>query len=226
MTKSIQPVRAPVEIRVPGAPKIMTTIDIQTGKHVIKCDLCCSLITLTIGANPKAFFDHRTGARLVCSQTIKRKGLPIPLPKALPPRIIVSKASCSVAELPCPGLVPIHCQLCPPLAISGERRTIWKYNSIYHLLSEHSPECEEDDTNNNSEKTALPKIPGQMTVDMFISRKEEEFLKIMPELTTQYREKYENIPNSDGVEIIKDELKRERAQTLSVVEPGGKRRRK
>jgi hypothetical protein len=51
-------------------------------------------------------------------------------------------------------------------------------------------------------------------------------LKITPELTTQYREKYKNIPNSDGVEIIKDKLKRERAQTLSVAEPGGKRRRK
>jgi hypothetical protein len=42
---------------------------------VIECDLCCSSITLTIGANPKAFFDHRTGACLVYSQTIKRKGL-------------------------------------------------------------------------------------------------------------------------------------------------------
>lgn len=121
--------------------------------------------------------------------------------------------------------IPIHCQLCPPLAISGEPRTIWKYNSIYHLLSEHSPEYE-DNTDDNSEKTTLPKIPGQMTVDMFISRKEEVFLKITPQVTTQYREKYENIPDSDGVELIKEELKRDRAQTLSVVEPGGKRRRK
>lgn len=104
MTKSIQPVTAPVEIRVPGAPSIMTTIDIQTGKHIIECDLCRSSITLTIGANPKAFFDHRTGARLVCSQTIIRKGLPNPLPKDLPPRIVVSKAPRYVDELPCPGL--------------------------------------------------------------------------------------------------------------------------
>jgi hypothetical protein len=67
MTKPIQPVTSPVEIRVPGAPKIMTTINIQTRKHVIECDLCHSPITLTIGANPKAIFDHRTGACLVCS---------------------------------------------------------------------------------------------------------------------------------------------------------------
>jgi hypothetical protein len=102
---------------------------------------------------------------------------------------------------------------------------IWKYNSIYHLLSEHSPE-NEDNTNNNPEKTALPKVPGQMTVDMFISWKEEVFLKITPQVTTQYREKYKDIPNSNSMEIIKEELKRDRAQTLSIMEPGGKRRRK
>ena len=61
---------------------------------------------------------------------------------------------------------------------------------------------------------------------MFISHKEDVFLKIMPQVTTQYREKYENILDSNSVNMIKEELKRDRAQTLSVVEPGGKRGRK
>ena len=65
-----------------------------------------------------------------------------------------------------------------------------------------------------------------MTVNMFISHKEDIFLKITPQVTTQYREKYENILDSDGVNMIKEELKRDRAQTLSIVEPGGKRGRK
>ena len=51
-------------------------------------------------------------------------------------------------------------------------------------------------------------------------------MKIMPQVTTQYREKYENILDSNSVNMIKEELKRDRAQTLSIVEPGGKWGRK
>ncbi|KAH6910032.1 hypothetical protein BKA70DRAFT_1046415, partial [Coprinopsis sp. MPI-PUGE-AT-0042] len=32
--------------------------------------------------------------------------------------------------------VPIHCPLCPR-AISGHPRTIWKYNAVMHLLTNH-----------------------------------------------------------------------------------------
>jgi hypothetical protein len=54
---------------------------------------------------------------------------------------------------------------------------------------------------------------------------EEEFLKVDAQLTTEDREKH-GIPNSDGIEVIKEELKRERAQTLSVVESSRKRRKR
>jgi hypothetical protein len=55
---------------------------------------------------------------------------------------------------PCTNL-PIHCQLCPPMGISGEPRTIWKYNAIYHLLSEHPPDGIFD-----AGSTCLPKVPA------------------------------------------------------------------
>ncbi|EDR07896.1 uncharacterized protein LACBIDRAFT_294490 [Laccaria bicolor S238N-H82] len=67
----------------------------------------------------------------------------------------------------------------------------------------------------------LPKIPGQMSIDMFLTREEEEFLKVDAQLTTEAREEH-GILNSDGIEIMKEELKRDRAQTLSLVEPSGK----
>lgn len=118
--------------------------------------------------------------------------------------------------------VPIHCQICPPLAISGDLRTIWKYNAIYHILSEHS---EGQYTGSLMENAPLPKIPGQMMVDMFISQCEEVLLKILPDCTKEHRQRY-GIPNSDDLEVIKEDLKRERAQTLSITEPTGKRRRK
>jgi hypothetical protein len=123
---------------------------------------------------------------------------------------------------PCTN-VPIHCRLCPPLTISGELRTIWKYNAIYHLLTDHS----QDASNADSEKTVLPKIPGQMAVDMFISSEEEGFLSIPLVATNQYRaDNLNNLQNSDDIEEIKEEIKRERAPTVSAVEPSGKRRQK
>ena len=100
---------------------------------------------------------------------------------------------------------------------------ISKYNAIFHLLTKHVQDSVGMDANSDRQK--LPKIPGQMIVDMFLSREEEEFLKVDAQLTTKDRENH-GIPNSDGIEVIKNELKRERAQTLSVVEPSGKRRRK
>jgi len=71
----------------------------------------------------------------------------------------------------------------------------------------------------------LPKIPGAMMVNMFISQKEEGFLKIGEAATLNNRQTY-TLPDSDGIEEIKEDMKRERAPTLSVVEPAEKRRRK
>jgi hypothetical protein len=50
-------------------------------------------------------------------------------------------------------------------------------------------------------------------------------MRIPPAATKSHREEY-GLQNSDGIEEIKEELKRERATTLSVVEPTGKRRKK
>ena len=59
-----------------------------------------------------------------------------------------------------------------------------------------------------------------MMVDMFISQKEEGFLKIGEAATLNNRQ------DSDGIEEIKEDMKRERAPTLSIVEPAEKRRQK
>ena len=103
--------------------------------------------------------------------------------------------------------------------ISGEPRTVWKYNAIYHLLGEHPPDGLFDPSS-----TCLPKVPGAMAVDMFISQKEENWLKVAAPATLKNREIY-TLPGSDSIEEIKEDMKRERSMTLSVVEPSGKRRR-
>ncbi|KAJ6591398.1 hypothetical protein B0H10DRAFT_1763016, partial [Mycena sp. CBHHK59/15] len=46
-------------------------------------------------------------------------------------------AATSTAATPCTN-VPIHCVLCDK-STPGPRRTIWKYNAMFHLFSEHSP---------------------------------------------------------------------------------------
>jgi len=90
------------------------------------------------------------------------------------------------------------------MGISGERHTIWKYNVIYHLISEHSLDGLFD-----PESMVLPKIPGAMMVDMFISQKEEGFLKISDAATLNNRQTH-TLPDSDGIEEIKEDMKRER----------------
>jgi hypothetical protein len=64
-----------------------------------------------------------------------------------------------------------------------------------------------------------------MMVDMFISQKEDGFLKIVEAVTLNNRQTY-TLPDSDGIEEIKEDMKRERVPTVSVVEPAEKRRRK
>jgi hypothetical protein len=70
---------------------------------------------------------------------------------------------------PCTN-IPVHCSLCSP-AISGNPQTIWKYNSVYHLISEHS--------NGN----IPPAIPGQLLVQIFISKGAEKALGIQERVT-------------------------------------------
>ena len=104
--------------------------------------------------------------------------------------------------MPC-TYVPIHCPLCPT-SVSGNQQTIWKYNALYHLITEHS---------NNG---ILPEIPGELLVG------------IGEEYTHGWRR--ENlIPDSDRLmAMMEDQQKRERSDTVSTTlsdKPASKRPR-
>jgi hypothetical protein len=54
--------------------------------------------------------------------------------------------------------------------------------------------------------TLLPKIPGMIMVDMFISLKEENLLKIAEAATMENGQAY-TLPGSDEIESLKEDLK-------------------
>ena len=64
-----------------------------------------------------------------------------------------------------------------------------------------------------------------MAVDMLVHSDEEGFFGVSQAIRREYRELH-NLQNSDEIKGIKDELKREQAATVRVVEPKGKRRRR
>ena len=78
-------------------------------------------------------------------------------------------AAVSSNNMPCTN-IPIHCPVCP-LSFSGNPQTIWKYNALYHLISEHSS------------NGIIPEIPGELLVKMFIHKAEEEALGINQKAT-------------------------------------------
>jgi hypothetical protein len=82
--------------------------------------------------------------------------------------------------------VPVYFPLCPT-SVSGKSQTIWKYNAMYHLIHEHSI----GDTS--------PPIPGQLLVQIFITKEEAMSLVIQENVTTSWR-KQKNIPESDSFE--------------------------
>jgi hypothetical protein len=98
---------------------------------------------------------------------------------------------------PCTN-VPIHCLLCPLLSLVI--LTIWKYNVLYHLISEHSS------------GNTPPSIPGQLLVQMFITKEEERALGISEHSTVDWR-KQNNIPDSDGIQLGQT---RKRSDTVST----------
>lgn len=108
-------------------------------------------------------------------------------------------------EAPCTN-IPIHCLLCPK-SITGQAKTVWKYNAVFHLISEHA-----------SVNGKLPSIPPEMLLDMFIRKAEETYLGISEEQTIQSRNDLE-IPNSDGlleIEGVQEEVKRrDRSHTVT-----------
>jgi hypothetical protein len=72
----------------------------------------------------------------------------------------------------------------------------------------------------------VPAIPGDLMMDMFVTRQEEQWMNINPKATMIFRGE-NNIPSSDGLEsyVIQDEerQKRDRSNTLTI--PAEKRRR-
>jgi hypothetical protein len=107
-------------------------------------------------------------------------------------------ATVSSNNMPCTN-VPTHCPIFPP-SFSGNPQTIWKYNALYHLISEHS----------NS--GIFPEIPGELLVKMFIDKAEEKALGIDQNATEKYR-RDNQIPDSDGFAMIN---KRGRSETMST----------
>ena len=109
-------------------------------------------------------------------------------------------AATSSSTMPCTN-VPIHCPLCT-ISVSENQQTLWKYNALYHLITEPS---------NNG---ILLEIPGELLVKIFIHQKEEQALGIGEDFTYGWRR--ENlIPDSDGlVAMMEDQQKRERSETV------------
>jgi hypothetical protein len=105
---------------------------------------------------------------------------------------------------PCTN-VPIHCPLCLE-GLSGQPKTIWKYNAFAHFAAEHVPLGSD----------SLPEIPSSFIVDTFISSKEESDMGIGQQSTQDHRDQY-NIPGTDGFE--EEMKKRERAESVVSTEP-------
>jgi hypothetical protein len=81
-----------------------------------------------------------------------------------------------------------YAQMCQFIALYAPLLSlaIWKYNALYHLISEHSS------------GSTPPSIPGQLLVQMFITKEEEKALGILEHDTDDWR-RQNNIPDSDGV---------------------------
>jgi hypothetical protein len=88
-------------------------------------------------------------------------------------RMQYKKAAEFSKMVPC-TYVPIHCTLFP--TVSGDPPTIWKYNALYHLISEHSS------------GSTPPSIPGQLLVQIFITKEEEKSLGILEHDTVDWEE--------------------------------------
>jgi hypothetical protein len=110
---------------------------------------------------------------------------------------------------PCTN-VPIHCLFCPPGAL-GQKRTIWKYNAVCHIIAEHS-----------NEDGTLPAFQGEMLVNIFVTSEEESALGIEKNVTEDWR-KDNDIPGSDAIEEVKVSLKRDRGDSTVSSEPATKR---
>jgi hypothetical protein len=77
---------------------------------------------------------------------------------------------------------------------------------MYHLAEYH--------TDWGSDDLTLPRIPGQLLVDSFItSLAEEEVLMGIDEILTEDWRDENQIPDTDGIEEMREDLKRARAES-------------
>lgn len=116
---------------------------------------------------------------------------------------------------PCTN-VPIFCRLCNTDDAS-KMQTIWKYNTWYHLITEHA-----------DEEGNIPPMPLQMIVDCHISRAEEDAVGIDPDTTDDWRVNHD-FANSSDVEGAAEELqnvKRDRSASNVLEGPRTKSRKR
>jgi len=85
---------------------------------------------------------------------------------------------------------------------------------MYHLAETHV-DIGIDDT--------LPKIPGELLVNAFITSEEERLMGIEADLTAEFREE-NRIPDTDGIQELREVLKRTTAE--STVSVDGRKKRK
>ena len=75
---------------------------------------------------------------------------------------------------------------------------------MYHLAEYHADW--------GSDHPTLPRIPGQLLVDSFITSEEESWMGIDEILTRDWRDENQ-IPDTDGIEEMREDLKRARAES-------------
>ncbi|KAI0314863.1 hypothetical protein OF83DRAFT_1043275, partial [Amylostereum chailletii] len=94
--------------------------------------------------------------------------------------MIYSRAATPSATTPCTN-IPIHCGLCSA-TLSGQPRTIWKYNAVYHVLSKHVI---------TEEPKTRPSMPPSMLHDIHISSEEAQLIGVPQEAIDDYRMEYD-----------------------------------
>ena len=92
---------------------------------------------------------------------------------------------------------------CLSLVTPGNPQTIWKYNALYHLISEHSS------------NGIIPEIPGELLVKKLSYKTEEDVWGIYQQATERYR-RDNQIPDSNRFAMIMPRDKRGRSETIST----------
>ncbi|KAF9457045.1 hypothetical protein BDZ94DRAFT_1228616 [Collybia nuda] len=146
-----------------------------------------------------------------CQTHLIKKGSSISITSNCPyhyQKLSYKRALQSSQASPCTN-VPIHCPICPP-SLTGQPKSFWKYNALYHLASHHlTPEG------------LFPTVPPQLLVEIYITSKEEASVGICQSKTDEFRD-FWDIPDTDGFEIIQENERNKRGRldsTLVVQRP-------